>query len=73
MTEVFDKSLHDTPNIDRNTTLQDLSAKAVVNEDSVWFPGARPPDRDRFVNSDGVQLHWRSLMDNYRVTTRQDM
>ena len=56
MTEVFEKPMHNSPTIDRNTTLQDLSAKAVVNEDSVWFPGARPPDRDRFVNSDGVQI-----------------
>jgi pimeloyl-ACP methyl ester carboxylesterase len=42
--------------IDRSTTLQDLSALAVVGENSVEFPGTRPPDRTRVVDADGVHI-----------------
>jgi pimeloyl-ACP methyl ester carboxylesterase len=42
--------------ISRSTTIEDLSAHAVVSENSVEFPGARRPDRSRTVDADGVRI-----------------
>jgi pimeloyl-ACP methyl ester carboxylesterase len=39
-----------------STTLQELSAHAVVTENAVVFPGTRPPDRKRTVDADGVRI-----------------
>jgi pimeloyl-ACP methyl ester carboxylesterase len=42
--------------ITTETTLADLSAGAVITEHAVTFPGARPPDRRRDVDADGMRI-----------------
>lgn len=49
-----------------STTLEQLSVGAVVSENDVTFPGARPPDRTRIVDADGLKIavnEWGSIDD----------